>query len=133
MIDFNTLPLVAKPSMNQTHYEEVEHINKVLQSLADHDTQAVTQGLQALQAHTQEHFSGEEAMMREHHFPPYAFHKAEHDNALIILEQALRSWETAHDEDAMSHFLEHALAAWLRQHIQSMDHATAMFLESVQN
>lgn len=131
------LPIVAKESMNITHYEDVDLINRVYETLLLYKSDSTLLNEDALQRsflawfeHTIEHFKGEENAMRECGFPPYAIHKSEHDSALAKMDKIFRDWMQTKDLSMMQNYLENELPQWLIMHIGSMDRATAMFLEA---
>jgi hemerythrin len=130
MIPQEQLPLVAMPSMNDTHLEELILINHLSDALAARDAQQVSELLGALVAHTVEHFGGEEVMMREKAFPPYPMHKGEHDRALAEMRAQLASWQNRKDFDSLAYYVNVTLAQWIMVHIQTMDTVTANFLIS---
>ena len=130
MLSIEELPMVAKASMNQTHYEEVEQINTIIELLKSGRLDDVGAKLEALVTHTQEHFSGEEKMMQEAKFPPFPFHKGEHDKALTELLSMQKMWEETKDIEKLLFYLDSTVPQWLLNHIQTMDTMTAVFLET---
>lgn len=130
MITQEQLPLVAMPSMNDTHLEELILINRLSDALDARDAEAVTAIAEALVAHTVEHFGGEEVMMREQQFPPYPMHKGEHDRALSEMRAQVASWHSRHDFDSLAYYVNVTLPQWIMVHIQTMDTVTASFLVS---
>jgi hemerythrin len=80
--------------------------------------------------HTVEHFKGEEVMMQEKNFPPYPFHKGEHDKVLSIMNDIFLKWKETNDIQVLKQYFIEELPQWLVQHIQSMDTVTAMFFKT---
>ncbi len=130
MITQEQLPMVAIPSMNDTHLEEILIINRLESAAREHDTQAVRDILNELLEHTQMHFDDEEEMMEEALFPAYAMHKSEHDRHIHELKSVIKYFEERKDTIAISAYIEGNLTAWLIHHIETMDTMTAMFLKS---
>ncbi len=130
MITQEQLPMVAIPSMNDTHLEEILIINRLESAAREHDTQAVRDILNELLKHTQMHFDDEEEMMEEALFPSYAMHKSEHDRHIHELKSVIKYFEERKDTIAISAYIEGNLTAWLIHHIETMDTMTAMFLKS---
>ena len=130
MITQEQLPMVAMPSMNDTHLEDILLINRLSDAAEAGDVEATEQILDALVAHTVEHFSGEEEMMREKMFPPYPVHKGEHDRALNELKMVAQNFKTTKETQAVVHYIEAVLTPWLLQHIETLDTVTAMFLQN---
>jgi len=122
MINLNALPLVSLRSMNEVHIEEVYIINRLFENLnTDSDFETISQTLQNLLEHMQEHFSSEEKIMRELHYPSLQMHKADHDKVLNQARYAEIQWRNSKDEDELREYLEGDVVAWLDQHIKAMD------------
>ncbi|MEA3523697.1 MAG: hemerythrin family protein [Campylobacterota bacterium] len=128
MMTQEQLPMVAMPSMNDTHLEDIILFNKLSSVIANRDTQAVTKVLNELHEHTIEHFAGEEKMMLEKEFPPYSMHKSEHENALAQMRHEIALWEQNHDFNRIGHYANVTLPQWLIQHVSTLDTVTAQFL-----
>ncbi len=129
MITQEQLPMVAIPSMNDTHLEEILIINRLDAAARDGDTQAVHEILQELLEHTSMHFSDEEDMMEEALFPAFQKHKGEHDRHLHELKSVIKYFEEHKDTGAVSAYIEGGLTPWLIEHIKTMDTMTALFLQ----
>jgi len=130
MITQDQLPMVAMPSMNDTHLEDILIINRVSKYVEMNDAQSVSATLKELVTHTIAHFSGEEEMMREKMFPPYSVHKGEHDRALDELKTITLNFEKNKDVRAVGEYITSILTPWLIQHIETLDTVTAMFLQN---
>lgn len=130
MIQLEDLPVVALTSMNDTHLEEVELINKLEEAAKSNDLKAIETLLEALIAHTQEHLTHEEVMMKEKGFPVYEGHKAEHDRHRHELGSVLSYFKEHQDPRAVSAYIEGTLTPWLLHHTKTMDTLTAQFLAS---
>ncbi len=128
MMTETQLPLVALAAMNDTHLEELILINKISAAIAEGNQGQVTQLLDRLAMHTVEHFTAEEAMMREGGFPPYPMHRAEHERALQELRIQLLIWNDKHDFDVLAHYIDETLPEWIVSHIRTMDTVTANYL-----
>ena len=124
------LPMVAMPSMNDTHLEEVILINRISEAIRNQDAGSVGLLIDELLAHTIVHFETEERMMREQRFPPYPMHKGEHDRALNEMRQQVASWKESEDFAALADYIGRTLPQWIVQHIGTMDMVTANFLAS---
>lgn len=122
------LPLVAMPSMNDTHLEEVILINRIAEAIQKGDESRIGILLDELVEHTVAHFETEEAMMREKRFPPYLMHKGEHDRALNEMKMQVLSWKESHDNEALALYIGTTLPQWITQHVGTMDTVTANFL-----
>jgi len=129
MITQEQLPMVAMPSMNDTHLEDIILINQLSAAAASKNVAATKIFLEELVEHTIAHFSGEEAMMQEHNFPPYPIHKAQHDRVLQELKNVTKIFcEGEGDFSLVTAYVDGSLTPWLIDHIQTLDTVTAMFL-----
>ena len=129
MIVPEQLPMVAMPSMNDTHSEDIILINQLSAAAASKNAAATKIFLEELIEHTIAHFSGEEAMMQEHNFPPYPIHKAQHDRVLQEIKNVTKIFsEGEGDFSLVSAYVDGSLTPWLIDHIQTLDTVTAMFL-----
>ena len=129
MITQEQLPMVAMPSMNDTHLEEILIINKLDNAASNSETEAVSEILNELLEHTSIHFFDEEDMMEETLFPAFKMHKSEHDRHLHELRSIIKYFEEHKDTKAIHAYIEGNLIPWLINHIETMDTMTAMFLE----
>lgn len=129
MIAEEQLPMVAMPSMNDTHLEDIILINQLSAAAQSRNIPATKIFLEELVEHSISHFSGEEAMMKEYNFPPYSVHKAEHDRVLKELNNVTRIFnEGEGDFSLVTSYVDGSLIPWLLNHIETLDTATAMFL-----
>jgi len=122
------LPMVAMPSMNDTHLEDIIIVNKLSSAIDTQDSEEVAKIFAELVEHTIAHFSGEEEMMREKMFPPYPVHKGEHDRALHELKSVANHFDESKDLDFAKQYVDEKLIPWLMQHIETLDTVTAVFL-----
>ncbi|CAI6147993.1 MAG: Bacteriohemerythrin [uncultured Sulfurimonas sp.] len=121
--------MVAMPSMNDTHLEDIILINQLSAAAQSRNIPATKIFLEELVEHSISHFSGEEAMMKEYNFPPYSVHKAEHDRVLKELNNVTRIFnEGEGDFSLVTSYVDGSLIPWLLNHIETLDTATAMFL-----
>lgn len=137
LINKQNMPLVAMDFMNEVHSEDIDIINELFElilkfekSPTDENNELINIKYQEWFDHTVEHFKGEEEMMQEKNFPPYPFHKAEHDNALSIMNDVFNKWKETNDIKILNQYFIEELPQWLVQHIQSMDTVTAIFFKT---
>lgn len=130
MIVQEQLPMVAVPSMNDTHLEEMIIVNKLSNAARSRDVDGVAKILQELHEHSIEHFAAEERMMQESSFPAYSTHKGEHDRHLHELESLRKYFDTNRDTNAIVAYLDGNLVKWLLHHIETMDTVTAMHIHN---
>lgn len=129
MITQDQLPMVAIPSMNDTHLEEITIINRLQAAANNNEVKQVSQILDELVEHTTVHFSTEEEMMKKGLFPAYSTHKNEHDRHLSELKSLVNYFEKNKDPRAIDAYIRGGLTLWLIHHIETMDTMTAKFLQ----
>lgn len=137
LIDKNDLPVVAMEFMNDVHHEDVDIINELYSFILDYESDAssenenkIDQKYEEWFEHTVNHFKGEEVEMEQKGFPPFLFHKGEHDNALSTMDNIYKMWQGSRDISVLKNYFTDTLPAWLTNHIQTMDTVTAMFLKT---
>ncbi len=130
LITQEQLPMVAMPSMNDTHLEEILIINRLESATRNNETETVQEILNELLEHTTMHFFNEEDMMEEALFPALKMHKSEHDRHLHELRSVIKYFEKNKDTNAIDAYIQGNLTPWLINHIETMDTVTAMFLQS---
>ncbi|MBN2816468.1 MAG: hemerythrin family protein [Campylobacterales bacterium] len=130
MIVQEQLPMVAVPSMNDTHLEEMIIVNRLESAARSGDIQSVEKILQEFHEHSIEHFTSEETLMKESGFPAFHVHKAEHDRHLHELEALRKYFDTNRDTKAIVAYLDGNLVKWIIHHIQTMDTVSAMHIQT---
>ena len=137
LIDKNNIPMVAMEFMNDVHIEDVDIINELFELILDYEKDPSAKNKEKLNnkykiwfEHTIEHFKGEEDKMLETNFPPYHFHKAEHDNALKIMEDIFLQWEKSGDIAILKQYFIEVLPTWIENHIRTMDTVTATYFKT---
>ncbi len=130
MITQEQLTMVALPSMNDTHLEEILIINRLDNAAINHEIEAVSEKLNALLEHTIMHFSDEEGIMQEADFPAFEMHKNEHDRHLRELKSIIKYFEQHQDINAIHAYIKGNLTPWLISHVETMDNAMASYLQT---
>lgn len=138
LINKDNLPLVAMDFMNETHLEDVEIINEVYKAIvkfekSQNNFNDLCELYEKWYIHTVEHFKVEEEKMASMNFPPYMFHKGEHDRCLEIMQGVLIQFKNTKNISIMKEYFEVDLLTWLINHIQTMDTVTAMFFKTGQS
>ncbi len=129
MIIHDDIPLVSLQRMNKVHFEEVDIINTLMEELDNKaDFEILSQSLEVLLKHMQEHFSSEELLMKEVHYPSLQMHKADHDKVLNQTRYAEMQWRNTRDTELLREHLEDDVIAWLDQHIKAMDTPMADYI-----
>lgn len=129
MITQEQMPMLAIPSMNDTHLEETLIINRLDTAARSNDIEGVSKALKELLEHTAIHFSNEEDMMEEAHFPDYEAHKSEHDRHIHELKALIKYFDKNRDTRAIVAHIDGNLVRWVLYHMETMDGAMAKFIE----
>lgn len=124
------LPMVAIPSMNDTHLEEMLIINKLDAAISDSNVEVIAKTIDELLAHTIIHFSEEEKKMEEGQYPEYFTHKSEHDRHVEELKSLVKYFERTKDPKAIYAYSKGNLTPWRIHHIQTMDTEMATYLQA---
>lgn len=82
--------------------------------------------LDALIAHSIEHFEQENKWMREFAFPPAGCHQGEHDAVLQVMQEVRRRY--AGGEHDLGQSLAEELPLWFEHHVDTMDNMLAQFM-----
>ena len=133
ILDAADIPQVALASMNQTHREEVELVNRLAQLVSQSlsgaaDETTLSRQIQRWLGHTRDHFERENALMAAHGFPAYAVHKGEHDRILALLDDLYSAWRDHHRLEPLAEFLFETWHDWFDSHVNTMDRVTAQFI-----
>lgn len=135
LIDFEKFPKVDMENMNDVHEDDIKIINELNDLIEEYIANESNELFSKLDEkyeewlnHTIEHFSGEEKMMIEKKFPPYAVHKQEHDNVLNAMKNVQEDLRKTKSAAGVKNFVQNGLVRWLVNHVQTMDTVTARFL-----
>ena len=129
MITQDQLSMVAIPSMNNTHLEDMILINKLSKAVQNKDIVLTSTTLSEFIKHTIVHFSDEEKMMEEKGFSAYTEHKAQHDRILHELKSVAKRFNEENDFLLVSAYVDGSLAPWLIHHVQTLDTQMAIFIK----
>jgi len=129
LIRLEQIPVLALPSMNDTHLEESLIINRLEIAVSDNDIDDVFLILRELLEHTRLHYVNEEDMMEKTLFPEFKTHKKEHDRHLSELKSVIEYFDRHKDPKAVHAYIEGNLSAWTLHHADTMDRTLALFLE----
>lgn len=108
--------------MDETHVEFVT----LCAALGKGAPDTFIERLDALIAHSVEHFEQENRWMEETNFPPVGCHKQEHDSVLEIMRE-VRSRYLAGETD-LGQKLAEELPHWFEHHVDTMDNMLARFM-----
>jgi len=134
LIDKKSIPLVCIDKMNEIHFEEVDILN-TLWNLIDNcaDDSDITDHIQVLITHMQDHFAFEENLMKNQNYPMYSIHQADHNKVLNATRYAMMDWRSSKDKDSLNEYFKEELIEWLDQHIKAMDTPASEFLADFSN
>ena len=131
MITQDQLPMLAVPSMNDNHLEEMLLVQKLDRVARENDIAEVTKVLAEYVEHSIKHFADEEKLMQDADFSDYFTHKAEHDRHIKELTALTKYFQKNQDPRAIYTHIQGGLSPWILHHIQTMDSAAAEFLKTV--
>jgi hemerythrin len=134
LLPLDRIPQVALESMNRTHQEEVERVNRLAALVAkgmqgEIGEATISAHLENLIDHTRQHFARENALMEQYGFPAYAVHSGEHQRVLSQLDNLLQGWLKERSLEPLAEFLFAEWPSWFDNHVQTMDRVTAGFLQ----
>lgn len=123
VLDWSDALRVGHGVMDATHHEFVERLNR----FGDARDADLLARLDEFIAHTEAHFTQEEAWMEAMAFPPLGCHRTEHEGVLEIMRE-VRS-RIAGGETHYGPVLARAIAEWFPLHAGSMDAVLAVFIQ----
>ena len=109
--------------MDDIHHEFVE----LCAALSENNPATFIQRLDALIAHSIEHFEQENRWMEETAFPPAGCHRQEHEAVLEVMREVRRRVEEEGDNELAARLAEE-LPHWFEHHVDTMDNMLAQFL-----
>jgi len=125
----NEVQKVANMFMNAVHEEEIELVNQLYDALKRNDLEKADKLMDEYLLDVEDHFSTEEAMMKEADFFGYPMHKAEHDRMRKEIRELWSRWKEEKDPKRVIEFLENRFVPWLKLHVAQWDSVTAMHIE----
>ncbi len=131
-LNLENIPSVCIGFMNQTHQEEVEVVNSLMEMVKSrlsgkqNDTEILRQLMYWLE-HTQAHFSRENELMRETGFPAFPVHSQEHEIALNRIQTVIDKWQENKDIELLQDFVFNLWPNWFVTHLNTMDKVTAEY------
>lgn len=128
LLGIDKLPKVANDLFNALHEDEVQIIEDLYNACQKGDLQEVERLMDLLLYDIEDHFSTEEALMKESEFFAYPMHKAEHDSMRKDIKNPYDEWKSSKDPRIIATFLEEKMVPWLLLHISRWDSVTAMHI-----
>ena len=124
--DFET----GHPLIDHDHRELVCLLNKIAPTaVSSADYTAYLDTIEQLVQHSNKHFALEEQLMRQHHYPDYAAHRASHERLALELQALVHRYTWG--EIALSNAVLNLLRDWLLNHIRTGDRKLATFLKNL--
>lgn len=112
--------------VDEQHQHLFDIINRLHQSMSEgHGKDVIKDTLDEMIAYTVEHFTMEEALMREQGYPAYEEHKKVHDNLTKELKEIAEKF--ANGDRFVTLELSHFLTKWLIHHIKGQDQKMIKF------
>jgi hemerythrin len=135
LVDLDAIPQVPLDFVNADHREEGRLLNAVADAVdaleaGRGDAAAVLAGLAVLRDHTAAHFGREDDAMRRTGFPAFPVHHAEHVRVLAGLDDEIRRFAATGDAARLRAWVLGDVPEWFRNHIETMDLVTALFVAS---
>jgi len=115
--------LVGMPAMDDTHREFVEHVDAMFKAT----DATIASCLTALLAHSEQHFSQEQAWMQQTAFPASECHTNEHNAVLASMRQVLAWLEQGGDPNEARR-LAIELTRWFPSHTDYLDASLAQWV-----
>jgi hemerythrin len=128
LVNINEVQKVANMFMNAIHEDEIELLNRLYEALKGGNLDEADSLMDEFVQDVEEHFSTEEAMMREAEFFAYPMHKQEHDNMRKEVSRIHSLWKETRDPSEVIRFLEDVFVPWLKLHVATMDSVTAIHI-----
>ncbi len=128
LIKPNEIQKVANMFFNAVHDDQIELINQLYDALKANDVEKADKLMDELLVDVEDHFSTEEAMMKEADFFGYPMHKADHDKMRKEIKEVYDNWKEKKDPKKVMDFLENKLVPWLKLHVAQWDSVTAMHI-----
>ena len=129
LLRLDEVPKIDIREIDTEHEAIVQCVNDLHAGMLDRVTHEVLIGrLEELVARTEEHFSTEEALMREHDYPDYIKHKLEHEKLIAHVVDLERQFRQG--DDLLSFAIALDLKNWASIHIDRSDQPLGEFLRA---
>lgn len=125
LIEDNDYLHLGVPDMDVVHAEFATLVNR----LAEAEGEAFAALFPKLLAHTRDHFSAEEDLMRRTNFPGRQEHLAEHGRVLGEMERFAERLAAGKTVFARA-YIEDRIPDWFAIHTQTLDYTLAVYLKT---
>lgn len=124
--------LIGIPELDHEHRSLVADINRLHRELRAHEDRArVEATLGEILARMEAHFALEETAMKQHAYPHYAEHKAEHEALLDTVTGFIVRYQKGPGSGAAA-ALEQTLDEWIVDHILTSDKKMSLIVKESQ-
>ena len=121
--------LIGIAELDHEHRSLVADINRLHRALRDHDERArIEETLGEILSRMQAHFALEETVMKEHAYPHYRAHKAEHEELLDTVTGFIVRFEKEPGA-GFSEAIEATLDDWIVEHILTSDKKMSLMVK----
>ena len=136
VLEIGQFPLVGLDIMNNTHFEEIEMVKELGESVNRYrdvgrsvinEESRITGLLVAWLEHTQVHFSRENKLMETIGFPMIDMHMGEHVRVLAEMTHIVSVWQANKGIESVAEYVFEIWPRWFEQHVETMDMITAQF------
>jgi hemerythrin len=120
--------------IDSQHKELITAINELLDACSVGKGRAkIKETSNFLLDYTKRHFSAEEKLQQQSHYPDYSNHKKYHDDFVKVVNQIVAELETEGPTLVMVGKINNAIAGWLINHISTEDVKVANHIRSTSN
>jgi len=118
------------PEIDTQHKELFSRINRLLESCNQGKGRTeVGKTISFLEEYVLIHFSTEEKIMLDHHYPDFAGHKAQHVHFMSNLDTLKQQFSKEGPSVHIILLTNHTVVDWLQSHIRKLDRALGAFLK----
>lgn len=123
----------GNPQIDAEHKQLIQAINRLLQACAaGNQGEALQETLSFLLQYTKTHFSHEEALQRQYHYPDYPNHLGYHQAFIPVVEEIAARLSAEGPTEQLVRELNQRLGGWLLNHIKTEDAKVAEHIRTWQ-
>lgn len=115
--------------MDMLREDTVEAANELYDALVSKDIEKADELLKAFLSSIEVHFSTEEQLMEEAHFPLMGVHKSDHNMMREKLKKFSERWEILKSVNELKSFFSKEFKKWYIGHVAKWDSQTALALD----
>lgn len=123
----------GNPQIDAEHKQLIQAINRLLQACAaGNQGEALQEALSFLLQYTKTHFSHEETLQRQYHYPDYTNHLGYHQAFIPVVEEISARLSAEGPTEQLVRELNQRLGGWLLNHIKTEDAKVAEHIRTWQ-